>query len=51
MIVGYGRSDCRFSADAMTEFSLIASFSLYLDFVSVYQCLSMVWEVALPLLS
>ena len=41
MIVGYGTFHCRFSADAMTEFSLIASFELYflLSFsvsVSVY---------------
>ena len=29
MIVGYGTPHCRFSADTMTEFSLIANFELY----------------------
>ena len=29
MIVGYGMPHYRFSADAMTEFSLTASFKLY----------------------
>ena len=29
MVVGYGTPHWRFSADAMTEFSLIASFKVY----------------------
>ena len=29
MIVGYDTPHCRFSTDAMTKFSLVASFELY----------------------
>ena len=35
MIVGYGMPHYRFSADAITELSLIASFELYFYLVSV----------------
>ena len=60
MIVGYGTPHYRFSADVMTEFSLIASFELYflLGFsvsVSVYGLGGStgfdLWEVALALIS
>ena len=51
MIVGYGMPHYRFSADAMAELSLIASFELYFYLVSVCLCLSMVCSTGFDILN